>query len=213
MTTSAATLIASSTSQLVVHRVGTSWAWYIIRGAGFAAAALLILLMISGIGQVTGWTYRFMEPVRAWVVHKTLALALCAAIAIHVLFLLFDHFVSFSIPQVLVPFLSHYTNGTKLLGIGLGSLAVSLGILSMYGVAVIVLSSLGWIDSKKRTWRWLHYLSYFVMLFVFIHALSVGSDLKYGTFRAAWIFVMFIVLLAVIGRLLRVGTLRRRPRD
>jgi len=201
---------ASSTTQIALHRVGTSWEWYVTRGAGFAAAGLLVLLMISGIGQVTGWTYRFFEPVKAWLVHKALAIALCVAIAVHGLFLLFDHFVSFNIFQVLVPFDSHYTNGTKLLGIGLGSLAVTLGILAMYGVATIVLSSLGWIDSKKTTWRWLHYLSYFVMLFVFIHALYVGSDLKYGTFRTAWIFLIFVVLIAVISRLLRAGTLHRK---
>ena len=55
--------IATSTVHVVVQRVSASWPWYIIRGAGFVAAGLLILLMLSGIGQVTGITYRFIEPV------------------------------------------------------------------------------------------------------------------------------------------------------
>lgn len=203
-------LFATSTSQLVLHRASTSWKWYIIRGAGFTAAGLLILLMLSGIGQVTGLTYRFFEPLKAWIIHKALAIMLCVAIAIHVLFLLFDHFVSFNLLQVLVPFASHYNNGTKFFGLPLGALAVTLGIVAMYGVAIIVASSLGWIDSKKTTWRWLHYLSYLVMLFVFLHALYVGSDLKYGSFRSIWIVLIVLVLLAVISRLLRAGTLRRR---
>lgn len=186
-----------------------SWPWYIIRGSGFVAAGLLILLMLSGIGQVTGLTYRFLEPVKAWTVHRAMALALCVAIALHAGFLLVDHFVHFSLAQILVPFQSTYTNGTKVGGIALGSLAVTLGILAMYGVAVIVASSLGLINRKKKVWRSLHYTSYFVMLAVFIHALYTGTDLRYGVFRAAWIGLIIIVALAVVSRLARAGSLKK----
>lgn len=86
---------------------------------------------------------------------------------------------------------------------------MTLGILAMYGVAIIVASSLGWIDSKKRIWRWLHYLGYFVMFAVFVHALSVGTDVRYGSFRLAWIALIALVVIAVVSRLLRAGTLRK----
>ena len=205
-------LFASSTVQIATHRVETSWEWYVIRAAGFVAVGLLVLLMISGIGQVTGFTYRFLEPVKAWMIHKALALALCASIVVHVLFLLLDHFVPFSLPQVLLPFLSHYNNGTSILGLPAGW-AVTFGIVAMYGVVVLVLSSLGWIDTKRGIWRKLHYLSYLVILFVFIHALGAGSDLRYGTFRSVFLFLGFIVVLAVIGRLWRAGTLRKAPKQ
>lgn len=203
-------LFAASTVQVVTQRVGTNWPWYIIRGAGFTAAGLLMLLMISGIGQVTGLTYRLIEPVKAWMVHKALAIALCVAIVVHIVFLLVDKYLPFSLSQVLVPFVSHYTNGSKLLGYSLSAVGVALGILAMYAVAIIVASSLGWINSHKKTWRWLHYLGYFVMLAVFVHALTVGSDLKYGTFRSIWALAGGVVLLAVVSRIARVGTLRRR---
>lgn len=200
---------AASTVQVVTQRVASAWPWYIVRAAGFTAAGLLILLMLSGIGQVTGITYRFLEPIKAWAVHKALALALCAAIAIHVTFLLFDHYISFSIVQVLVPFASNYSNHTSLYGIALGGFSLALGILAAYGVIVLVLSSLGWIDTKKGAWRKLHYISYIVMLFVFIHALGTGSDLKYGTFRSAWIALGLVLVLAVVSRLWRSGTLSK----
>lgn len=201
---------AASTVQIATNRVEASWPWYAIRAAGFTAAGLLILLMISGIGQVTGLTYRFLEPVKAWAVHKALAFALLGAIFLHVAFLIIDKYLPFSFAQVLVPFVSHYNNGTTLAGIALGSVAVALGIFAAYGVIIIVLSSLKWIDTKKHTWRWLHYLSYVVMLFVFLHALYTGSDLKYGTFRAFWILLGLIVVLAVVSRLDRAGTLKRK---
>ncbi|HSX07695.1 MAG TPA: ferric reductase-like transmembrane domain-containing protein [Candidatus Saccharimonadales bacterium] len=202
-------ILATSTASTITQRVGVSWEWYVIRAAGFTAAGLLILLMLSGIGQVTGLTYRFIEPIKAWAIHKAMALALCASIAVHVGFLLIDHFITFSPVQVLVPFLSQYSNGTRLFGLPFGGIAVAFGILAMYGVAIIVLSSLQWIDTKKRTWHWLHYISYAVMFAVFLHALYVGSDLKYGGFRAAWIFAGAVVAVGVVMRLLRSGTLKK----
>jgi len=199
-------IIASSTVTVAAHRVSNSWPWYIIRAAGFVAALLLFLLMISGIGQVTGYTYRFIEPIKAWTLHKALAIALCAAIAIHIGFLLIDHFVSFSLIQLFLPFANHYSNGTKVLGLPLAGIAVTLGILAMYGVIIVVLSSLGWINTKKDKWRLLHYLSYLIVFFVFLHALYAGSDLKYGTFRSGWVFFGILLGLAIVSRLRRIGT-------
>jgi sulfoxide reductase heme-binding subunit YedZ len=203
-------ILATSEAHIAVSRVATSWEWYVVRAAGFVAAGLLILLMLSGIGQVTGLTYRFLEPIKAWAVHKALALSLCAAVFIHVLFLLLDHYIHFSIPQVLIPFLSSYSNHSSLFGIGLASIGVASGILAMYGIAIIVLSSLSWIDTKPKTWRLLHYLSYFVVLATFVHALGVGSDLRYGLFREAWIALSFVLILAIVSRLWRMGTTRQK---
>jgi sulfoxide reductase heme-binding subunit YedZ len=206
-----ATSAAGPTLQLASNRVSTSWTWYIVRAAGFAAAGLLILLMLSGIGQVTGLTYRFIEPIKAWALHKAMALALCVAIALHVIFIFVDHYLPFSLTQLLIPFGSSYTNKVALFSVHLGSLAVTAGIIAMYGVAIIVLSSLGWIDTKKKAWRWLHYLSYLVMLLVFVHALSTGTDLKYGTFRTTFTLMGLAVLFGVVSRLWRAGTLRKKP--
>jgi len=190
-------------------RIKESWTWYLIRAAGFTAAGLLILLMLSGIGQVTGLTYRFIEPLKAWVIHKALAIALCIAIAIHVLFLLVDAYLPFTLTQVLVPFVSRYSNGSSLFSFKLGFIAVALGVFAMYGVALVVATSLGWIDSKKRLWRKTHYVSYFIIIAVFIHALGTGSDLKYGLFREAWIAVSLILVVAVASRLWRARVVKR----
>jgi sulfoxide reductase heme-binding subunit YedZ len=201
--------LAVSSIHIATHRVASSWPWYIIRAAGFTAAGLIILLMLSGIGQVTGFTYRFIAPIKAWAIHKALALALCIAIVIHVSFLLIDHYVRFSLLQLFVPFLSRYNNKTQLLGLPLGWAAIAFGILAMYGVAIIVFSSLGWIDTKKRAWRKLHYLSYIVALFVFLHALTAGSDLEYGAFRAVWILLGLVVLAGIVARIFRSGSLKK----
>lgn len=202
--------LALSTISVASHRVGNSWEWYVIRAAGFIAAGLLMLLMLSGIGQVTGLTYKYIEPVKAWALHKAMALALVVTIIIHVTFLLFDHYIKFTIPQVLIPFLSKYNNKTNFGGLALSGLAVTFGIVAMYGVFIIVLSSLGWIDTKKKAWHRLHYLGYFVVLMLFLHGLYTGTDLRYGVFRMAWIFAGLIVFVAILMRVIRAGVLTKK---
>ena len=136
-----------------------------------------------------------------------MAYALLAAIAIHVIFLLIDKFLPFSLLQVLVPFVSTYNNKTTLFGLSLGIFGVAFGILAMYGVIIVVASSLKWIDTRKKLWRRTHYVSYAVAGLVFLHALIVGTDVRYGIFRLGWLFLGFIVVAAIITRIWRAKTL------
>ena len=193
---------------LALERFAGSWTWYGIRAAGWVAAILLVLTVLMGIGQVTGFTYRYIEPIQAWAIHKATSLALAVAIAIHIGLLLIDKYMHFSLAQILIPFTSNYNNGTKLLGLGLGSLAIAFGVLAMYGIALIVLTSLGWIDSKKEAWQKIHFISYLVALFVILHVLYSGTDVRSGWLRAIWIILALVVVAGFISRIRRSGSLK-----
>jgi hypothetical protein len=164
--------------------------------------------MLSGIGLVTGYTFRVFEPIRAWAVHRALGIALALAIMVHVGFLLVDKFVAFSLTDILVPWASGYRPVT-IAGFHLGSLWVALGILAFYGLMVIVATSLLIIDRSRRIWRLIHYLSYAVMMFAFLHALYLGTDLASGPWRWLWIIAGSLITGAILHRLYRVGTLRK----
>jgi len=116
----------------------------------------------------------------------------------------------FSLIQILIPFINRYNNGTRILGLPLGSLAIALGIFAMYGIYVIVFSSLGWIDTKKYLWQKLHFISYPVALFVMIHSLYAGTDLKHGWLRVVWIIMIMVVLVGFFHRLRRSGSLAKQ---
>ncbi len=184
--------------------------WYAIRVSGLLGLGLLGALALSGIGQVTGLTYKFIEPLKAWAIHKAIALGLVGVIAVHILSLLLDSYVSFNLKQVLVPFTANYTNGTTLFGLSLGVWGITFGIFAMYGIAIVVASSLGWIDSKKRAWHWLHYLSYFIVAATIVHAAAVGTEFKEGSWRLLLLAGAGVIFIGVISRLLRAGSLRRR---
>lgn len=195
----------SVVEQLTSRALG-SWPWYLVRASGIIAAVSLVILMLSGIGLVTGYTFRFLEPITAWASHKALGIVFGISILIHMVGLLFDHFVPFDIPTLLVPWLSNY-KPVAVFGLQMGSLFVALGVLAFYCVVLVVITSLLWIEKKPFLWKITHLLSYLVMIFVFIHALYLGTDLASGLWRWVWIAISAGVFVAVLTRLWRAKTI------
>lgn len=193
-------------AQKLTSRAKASWPWFIVRSSGIVAALSLVILMLSGIGSITGDTFRFLEPLTAWASHRALGIAFGVSVLVHMFGLLFDRFVPFNILDLLVPWFSDYKPVT-VWGVHLGSLYVSLGVLSFYGVALVVISSLIWVEKKPHLWKWVHLLSYLVMLMTFIHALYLGTDLSRGIFRFLWITIAALVGLACVFRLRRMRTM------
>lgn len=185
-----------------------AWPWYVVRASGVVALALLLLVTISGIGMVTGLTYRFIEPLKAWTIHRAMAIALAVSTLVHMGFLLIDKFAPYSFANILIPFSVRYEH-SHLFGISVGSLYNAMGIIAAYLLAIVLISSLFIIDTKKKFWQWLHYLSYPLMVLVFFHALFLGTDFKHGAVRILWTLFGLVLLAALISRLRRAGTLHK----
>lgn len=187
------------------ERSKNSWPWYVARASGLVAAVSLVILMLSGMGLVTGYTFRVLEPLTAWATHRALGIVFGLSVLAHMGSLLFDHFAPFSIAQLLVPWLSDFRPIT-LFGVHVGSLYIALGILAFYGTALVVITSLVWVEKKPTLWKLVHLLSYLVILFVFIHALYLGTDLTHGWLRWIWIVSGLSIACLVIHRLWRAKT-------
>lgn len=188
-------------------RAANAWPWYVTRGSGILAAIIAVLLLLSGVGLITGHTYRVFEPLKAWVFHRALGIAFGVSTIVHVVILLIDKFAPFDIWDVLIPFASDY----KPVSIGqlsLGSLYVALGVIALYALVTIILTSYMWIDKKPHAWRALHYLSYVTVIAVFFHGLFLGTDLQGGLGRILWVMGGLVVLGAFVLRLQRSGTTR-----
>ena len=187
------------------QRTLASWPWYLTRASGLVAAVALTLLLLSGVGLVTGGTFRFLEPLTAWASHRALGITFGVAVIIHIASILFDHFVPFSIWQALIPWLSPYKPLT-LLGLHLGSFYVALGIFAFYLALIVMITSLVWVEKKPKIWKLIHFLSYLLMLLVFLHALLIGTDLLHGVLRWLWIGAGLAIAVAVIARMRRAFT-------
>lgn len=199
----------TSVAQQVVIKTKTSWSWYATRASGLVAAFLLVLLILSGIGQVTGMTYRVVEPLNAWRLHRALGIAFGASVVVHVVVLLFDKFAPFTILQVLLPFTSTYMPVT-IGGLHLGSLYVALGVFAMYAAAIVLLTSLFWIDKKPFLWRLMHYLSYLLVVLIFFHGLLIGTDTRHGVMRVIWLAFGLVILAGFYSRLRRAWTITHK---
>lgn len=190
-----------------LEKLQTSWPWYATRASGIVALVLIVLLMITGISSFTGHQFRFMSPIKAWANHRTLGIALSVAVSVHVISILFDTYIRFTIPEVLLPFASHYKQ-TSLLGIPVGSLGVAMGVAGLYLLIAIVLTSLTKIRTAKPPfWKNVHYLSYALVLLAFFHSLMIGTDFKLWWLRLLWIAAHLTVLGFVALRLSRSGSL------
>lgn len=199
------TVPEQTVAQRLTNRAKTSWPWYVTRASGLIAAAALVILIISGIGQVTGYTYKLLDPLTSWASHRALGITFGVAVLVHMFSLVFDKFVSFNLLQVLVPWLSDYRPAV-VFGWHVGSLWVALGVLAFYFCAVVIITSLIWVEKKPYTWKFIHLLSYLIILFVFVHALYLGTDLAHGFLRIVWWFFGLLIVLACLNRVWRAYT-------
>ncbi len=191
-----------SVADQLKSRAATSWPWYLTRASGWVAAISLVILMLSGIGFITGTSFKFLEPLTAWATHRALSYVFGVSVLVHIISLLFDTYVPFTVAQLLVPFLSTY----KQVSVGsyhLGSLGVALGVIAMYLTIAVIISSILWIDKKPHLWKVIHFLAYLVMIFVFFHALYIGTDLASGVLKIVWIIFGVAVAIAIVYRLRR----------
>ncbi len=193
------TLPGPSVSQQVVTTLRHSWPWYVVRGSGIVAALSMIILMLSGIGQITGKTFRFLDPLTAWASHRALGIMFGVSLLFHVIGLLFDTYLKFTILDVLIPWRSSF-RPMSIGSIHLGSLPIALGIIAFYVCIAIVISSIIWISKKARLWKILHVLSYEAMIMVFFHVLLIGTDFDTGLLKILWILSGIIVGLLSLQR-------------
>lgn len=177
-------------NDLVLSHAWSSLPWYLVRAFGLIAVVLLTLLVFSGIGLITGYTFRFWPPVKAWLIHRAIGLSFLLALAGHIFFLLVDRYVNYSLAQILIPFATN-------------SVWLTFGIIAFYFILIIVITSLTIMHSHKKIWKLIHYLSYFAFILVFFHALYMGTDLKSGILRILWILIGISFLYGIMRRLAR----------
>jgi DMSO/TMAO reductase YedYZ heme-binding membrane subunit len=151
--------------------------WYISRSSAIAAYILLFAVVIWGIGMTFGLTYKFIEPARAWQLHKEMSISFAVLVAVHAFALLFDRFIGFKVLDVLLPFYSDFK-----------PLFLSFGIIGFYLLLAIIFSSIFIRLSSPRLWRMTHYFSYPLFVLATIHGFMIGTDSKTVLMQGLYIF-------------------------
>ncbi|HET9112048.1 MAG TPA: ferric reductase-like transmembrane domain-containing protein [Ktedonobacterales bacterium] len=180
------TLAAAATTATAAASAASTanpFMWYATRAAAVSAYILLTLTVLMGLARSLARVARIHV---SWLVeenHQILAVITAIFVALHLLTLLLDPLIPFSALNLLVPFNEPYS-----------PFAVGLGVIALYGMVAVLLSS--WLRRRMSygVWRTLHYASFVTFLLVTTHGIIAGSDT-----REAWMTLVYLVSAGLVG--------------
>jgi predicted ferric reductase len=140
--------------------------WYLSRGSAFVAYSLLWLSMILGTGITNKLSVLWPGLPPTIELHQYTSILGLAFGLFHGLILMGDHFMAFSLAQVLIPFT---TSGYRPLWVGIGQVG-------FYTMLIVTLSFYVRKKIGPKTWRALHFISFATYVSVLVHALLAGTD-------------------------------------
>lgn len=164
--------------------------WYVARSGGIVAWAMLAASVMWGLALSTKVLRGRPRPNWILDLHRFLGGAALVFTGIHVLSLVLDSYVHFGLTEVLVPFTGTWH-----------PVAVAWGVIGLYLLLAVEVTSLLRKRISKRVWRSTHYLSFPLFLLTTVHALSAGTDRAAVLLRTAIVVAVAIVALLLFVRL------------
>ncbi|HZC05646.1 MAG TPA: ferric reductase-like transmembrane domain-containing protein [Ktedonobacterales bacterium] len=179
-------------AQLVASRAVTSpTLWYLTRALAVGAYVALTVSMLFGALRSIARQSRERVSWAMDELHQFLAALAAVLVLGHLVTLLLDPFLPFTLPNLLLPLREPYR-----------PLAVILGVYALYTLVALLLTSWFRAFMPYSFWRALHYLSFVAFILVTAHGLLAGSDAGEPWMRAlyagsagAFAFVSLIRLL------------------
>lgn len=165
--------------------------WYITRASAVIAWALMTLSVVWGTLLSTRVLRRVDSPSWLLDLHRYLGGTAIVMVVIHMVTLMLDGWLHFSISEVLVPFAAAYR-----------SFPVAIGILAFYLLIAVQGSSLLMRWLPRRFWKVVHYSSYLIVVLVSFHAGLTGTDVTALWYRIVAISIIGLSVVAVLVRVI-----------
>lgn len=182
--------------------ISGSLPWYVARASGLVAWGLLAAAVVWGL-LMTSKVLRGRVK-NAWLLdlHRWLAGLALTFTGVHVLAIMADTYVHFGLASVLVPLAAHWH-----------PVAVAWGVVSLYLLAAVEVTSLVRRHLTHRLWRRVHMLSFPLFVSSTVHGLSAGTDARKPMMiiTAALVCVAVVVLVAVRLKVRAERSGRARP--
>jgi predicted ferric reductase len=167
----------------------STWAWYFARATGMVALVLLTGVIVLGVLGPLRVSTELWPRFAIRTVHRDLALLTLLVVAIHVITITADTYVSVPLSAAVLPFGSSYSP----LWTGLGALAFDL-------MVALVVTSLLRNRLGFRTWRFVHWSAYAAWPLAVAHGIATGTDSNAGWALATTIVCVAAVAIAVAMR-------------
>lgn len=171
--------------------------WELIRGSGILAYLMLSISTLLGMAISMRALDRFTKRAYVYEGHQSISIVALALTLVHGTTLLLDKYISFSPADILMPFAADWR-----------PVAVALGIISMYIMAIVAGTSYVRRYVGQKTWRIIHYTSFIAWLFAALHGITAGSDSG-----ELWVQYMYLITISAVLLLFvaRIGTRRLAP--
>lgn len=147
--------------------IATNLAWYVARSSGLVGWTLLTASVLWGLAISTKATTFGRRPKPAWTLdlHRYLGGLATIFTALHVSAIVADSYLHFDLASILVPFASSWRPG-----------AVAWGVVGLYLLAAVEVTSLARKRLPRRLWRMTHFASFPLFLSATAHAVTAGTD-------------------------------------
>lgn len=184
----------SHVSRAMQALAGDPTLWYVTRAAAISAYLLLSLTVVLGLLRSTLRVSRSGGSGSIWFLdeaHQFAALLAAGFVLLHLVTLVLDPVVPFSLGNLLVPVGEPYQ-----------PFATTLGVFTLYTLAVVLLSS--WFRGALSYgfWRALHGISFAAFALVTLHGLLDGTDSGQAWMRLVYLGISVLVLLLIVARVL-----------
>jgi predicted ferric reductase len=178
---------------------GAKTAWYLSRSMGLIAYLLMSASVMWGLVLSSKIVKEVAPPPAALAVHNAISWAGIGLGLIHALALLFDTYYTYTLFDVLMPFVGPYRPGW-----------VGLGTVSLYAMTIVSMS-FAWRKWLGQTgWRILHYTSFLFYAVVTVHGLMAGTDSASPAVRLLYVVSVLGTLFLINYRLLAAKKARSR---
>jgi hypothetical protein len=173
--------------------------WFLSRSSGIVTWALLAATTLWGIFLSTRMLKPYDRP--AWLrdLHTWLGTLTLLGTGLHIAAIMADSYVQFSVKDILVPMAATWK-----------PLALAWGIVSMYILLAVQISSWAMKKIPRKLWRAIHFLSYGLFATTSIHSLSAGTDRSALLYQGFSIALITLVLGAIAIRIVYAGDPKTR---
>jgi predicted ferric reductase len=167
-------------------------AWYIARASGLVAWSVVTASILWGLALSTRLVRR--RGVPAWLLdlHRFLGTMSLMFVGVHLLALVADNFVYFGWREIWVPGASAWRTA-----------AVTWGIVAMYFMIAIQLTSWAMRRIPRKLWHTIHLSSFLLFVSSTVHAFQSGADannllVQWGALTGSTL-VLFLVIFRVLA--------------
>lgn len=161
--------------------------WVLLRAAGIAAYVALFLSVAWGLVATTGVVTKRVSKPTSNNFHAFLATSGLALLGLHLGLLLIHDFLPFAALDVLVPMRASYR-----------PVAIAFGIVAMYVMVAITVSSWTRRRWSNRAWRAIHLTAVPAFALSLLHGVFAGTDTArpwmFWLYAASGVLVLFLVL-------------------